>query len=224
MADELELAPTQARSSPQGPDKLKKRESKWKQMLSNQRSDTAVIEFRDLTYSVSVPKPPPPGEKPKARKPWQKAEMVDKAILKHITGFARPGQLLAIMGPSGAGKTTLMNLLAGRLQLSGKLEGELLFNGEKLDRRALKGISGYVLQDDLLHPHLTVRESLEYATLSTVAPLTAGPQIRRAFETSCEHVEEGQARARGAGHLRAESQRVRRHQDWQRAGARHIGW
>lgn len=122
-----------------------------------------MITWENLTYSVSVPKPPPPGQKPKRQIPipCRKQEKVDKVLLKNLTGYARPGHLLAIMGPSGAGKTTLMNLLAGRSQVNGKLEGSLLFNGEKLDRHALKGISGYVLQDDLLHPHLTVRESLE---------------------------------------------------------------
>jgi ABC-type multidrug transport system ATPase subunit len=62
------------------------------------------------------------------------------------------------MGPSGAGKTTLLNILAGRLS-GGELSSDIRINKHK--RGAFwKNIVGYVEQDDLLHPRLTVRETI----------------------------------------------------------------
>lgn len=51
-----------------------------------------------------------------------------KHILKGVSGCVKPGQLLAILGPSGAGKTSLLNLLAGRIQ--GKTGGTVRINGQ----------------------------------------------------------------------------------------------
>ena len=140
--------------------RLQKRASKWVDgRNSGGRKDTVSLTWHDLSYSITIDKKPEPGAK--RRMPWQKAEKVQKMLLKNVSGFAKAGNFVAIMGPSGAGKTTLMNLLAGRSALKGHLEGKLLMNGQPLDRKALKGISGYVLQDDLLLPHLTVREALQ---------------------------------------------------------------
>lgn len=50
-------------------------------------------------------------------------------LLQGITGYAAPGVLTALMGGTGAGKTTLMDVLAGRKN-TGVIEGELLVNGE----------------------------------------------------------------------------------------------
>uniref|UniRef100_A0A2C9V597 ABC transporter domain-containing protein n=1 Tax=Manihot esculenta TaxID=3983 RepID=A0A2C9V597_MANES len=54
-----------------------------------------------------------------------------KWILQGFTGYAQPGELLAIMGPSGCGKTTLLDALAGRLDSSTKQTGQVLINGRK---------------------------------------------------------------------------------------------
>ena len=52
-----------------------------------------------------------------------------KYLVQDLSGIVRPGETLAIMGPSGAGKTSLMNLLANRIK-SGVTEGEILVNGK----------------------------------------------------------------------------------------------
>lgn len=60
-------------------------------------------------------------------------------LIKNIEGYAQPGMLVALMGPSGAGKTTLMDVLARR-KTSGKTTGAMHLNGQpptKLYHRAL---------------------------------------------------------------------------------------
>lgn len=87
----------------------------------------------------------------------------ERTILNGITGMVSPGEILAILGPSGSGKSTLLNALAGRLHGHG-LTGTILANGSKLSRPVLKR-TGFVTQDDVLYPHLTVRETLIFCSL-----------------------------------------------------------
>jgi len=73
------------------------------------------------------------------------------------------GRLIGIMGGSGVGKSTLLNVLNGNLEPK---HGEILINGYNLydekERQQLKGIIGFIPQDDLLLEDLTVRENLYY--------------------------------------------------------------
>ncbi|XP_047075882.1 ABC transporter G family member 1-like [Lolium rigidum] len=69
---------------------------------------------------------------------------------------------MAVLGASGAGKSTLIDALAGRIQRD-SLRGAVTLNGDALDSRLLRVISAYVMQDDLLHPMLTVAETLMYS-------------------------------------------------------------
>ncbi|KAJ6302429.1 hypothetical protein OIU77_016504 [Salix suchowensis] len=84
-----------------------------------------------------------------------------KSILQGLTGYARPGELLAIMGPSGCGKSTLLDTLAGRLGSSTRQTGDILINGHK--QRLAFGTSAYVTQDDTLITTLTVKEAVYYS-------------------------------------------------------------
>ncbi|KAL0351374.1 UNVERIFIED_CONTAM: ABC transporter G family member 25 [Sesamum calycinum] len=88
----------------------------------------------------------------------------ERTILNGITGMAAPGQILAILGPSGSGKSTLLNALAGRLHHGHGLTGTVLFNNRKLTKHVLKR-TGFVAQDDVLYPHLTVQETLVFCSL-----------------------------------------------------------
>ncbi|RVW60267.1 ABC transporter G family member 11 [Vitis vinifera] len=54
-----------------------------------------------------------------------------RSILQGLTGYARPGEVLAIMGPSGCGKSTLLDALAGRLGSNTSQSGIILVNGHK---------------------------------------------------------------------------------------------
>ncbi|KAI9503814.1 hypothetical protein GGI25_005786 [Coemansia spiralis] len=86
-----------------------------------------------------------------------------RTILHGITGEARAGEAIAIIGSSGAGKTTLLNALSGRI-IGGKLSGEILYRGAPRHPGNFKRVTAYVQQDDLMHPLLTVQETLTYAS------------------------------------------------------------
>ncbi|XP_059646546.1 ABC transporter G family member 22 isoform X2 [Cornus florida] len=88
---------------------------------------------------------------------------VEKDILNGITGSVNPGEVLALMGPSGSGKTTLLSLLGGRIKES-TTGGSITYN-DKPYSKFLKSRIGFVTQDDVLFPHLTVKETLTYAAL-----------------------------------------------------------
>ncbi len=89
-----------------------------------------------------------------------KAEM--KVLLDHVSFKALPGDMIALMGPSGAGKTTLLLTLNGYLPPT---SGQVRINGDDLYAvyDALRGVIGYVPQDDIVHPELTVFEAVKYS-------------------------------------------------------------
>ncbi|KAL4743141.1 hypothetical protein BDV11DRAFT_179064 [Aspergillus similis] len=82
-----------------------------------------------------------------------------KEILSGIQGTAQPGQISAIMGASGAGKTTFLDLLA-RKNKRGIVQGDFYVNGEKLDDADFKSMIGFVDQEDTMLPTLTVHETI----------------------------------------------------------------
>ncbi|KDP40866.1 hypothetical protein JCGZ_24865 [Jatropha curcas] len=83
-------------------------------------------------------------------------------LLRQVTGAFRPGVLTALMGVSGAGKTTLMDVLAGR-KTGGYIEGDIRISGFPKDQETFARISGYCEQNDIHSPQVTVRESLIYS-------------------------------------------------------------
>lgn len=85
-----------------------------------------------------------------------------KVLLDHVSFKALPGDMIALMGPSGAGKTTLLMALNGYLPPT---SGQVRINGEDLYSiyDALRGVIGYVPQDDIVHPELTVFEAVKYS-------------------------------------------------------------
>ncbi|KAJ0245766.1 hypothetical protein HA466_0181820 [Hirschfeldia incana] len=85
-----------------------------------------------------------------------------KSLLSDVSGEVCDGDILAVLGASGAGKSTLIDALAGRVS---SLRGTVTLNGEKvLKSQLLRVISAYVMQDDLLFPMLTVKETLMFAS------------------------------------------------------------
>ncbi|CAD6336343.1 unnamed protein product [Miscanthus lutarioriparius] len=76
------------------------------------------------------------------------------------SGSVDPGEILALMGPSGSGKTTLLKILGGRL--GGGIKGQITYNNTPYSA-CLKRRIGFVTQDDVLFPQLTVEETLVFA-------------------------------------------------------------
>jgi ABC-type multidrug transport system ATPase subunit len=70
--------------------------------------------------------------------------MQTREILTDASGYVEPGSLLAIMGASGGGKSTLLDALAGRLAKNTRVEGSVLVNGTS--QRLSYGNSAYVTQ------------------------------------------------------------------------------
>ncbi|KAI9791544.1 MAG: ATP-binding cassette sub- G member 2 [Piccolia ochrophora] len=82
-----------------------------------------------------------------------------KHILSDIQGVAQPGHLMAIMGASGAGKTTFLDILA-RKNKRGSIQGNFYVNGEKVSDADFKSVVGFVDQEDTMLPTLTVHETI----------------------------------------------------------------
>jgi ABC-type multidrug transport system ATPase subunit len=106
-----------------------------------------------------------------------------KTLLDHISFKALPGDLIALMGPSGAGKTTLLLTLNGYLPPT---SGQVRINGENLYAiyDALRGSIGYVPQDDIVHPELTVWEAVRYSARFRLPPDYSNEEIDRRVQTT----------------------------------------
>ncbi|GLT60903.1 hypothetical protein SLA2020_336430 [Shorea laevis] len=90
-------------------------------------------------------------------------------LLKVVSGAFRPGVLTTLMGVSGAGKTTLMDVLAGR-KTGGYIEGSIMISGYPKKQEIFARISGYCEQTDIHSPHITVYESLLYSAWLRLPP------------------------------------------------------
>ncbi|KAI6669860.1 hypothetical protein NL676_004745 [Syzygium grande] len=94
-----------------------------------------------------------------------KTQGVDESrlqLLRDVSGAFRPGVLTALVGVSGAGKTTLMDVLAGR-KTGGYIEGSITVSGYPKNQATFARVSGYCEQNDIHSPYVTVYESLLYS-------------------------------------------------------------
>ena len=83
-------------------------------------------------------------------------------LLRDVSGAFRPGILTALVGVSGAGKTTLMDVLAGR-KTNGYIKGSISISGYPKNQATFARVSGYCEQNDIHSPNVTVYESLVYS-------------------------------------------------------------
>jgi ABC transport system ATP-binding/permease protein len=100
----------------------------------------------------------------------------EKTILDGVSLAIEPGQLVALVGGSGAGKSTLMKTLLG---IEPTTSGTVYLNGDDLRRHfdLYRSQLGYVPQDDIVHPQLTVAEVLSYACQLRLPPDTAVAEV-----------------------------------------------
>ncbi|XP_060943454.1 ATP-binding cassette sub-family G member 8 isoform X1 [Limanda limanda] len=93
--------------------------------------------------------------------PWEMKGNKQTAINK-LSLRVRSGQMLAIIGSSGCGKTSLLDIITCRDEGSTTTSGQILINGRPSTRQLVKKSIAHVRQDDRLLPHLTVRETLVF--------------------------------------------------------------
>mmetsp|Transcript_27255 Transcript_27255/g.51059 ORF Transcript_27255/g.51059 Transcript_27255/m.51059 type:complete len:619 (-) Transcript_27255:90-1946(-) len=94
-----------------------------------------------------------------------KGKKQEKQILSNVSGSLSGGQVCALMGPSGAGKTSLLNVLAARIRSRGTTEvaGNITLDGQAITGSSLRKRIAYVMQQDIMVPTQTVRESLWFS-------------------------------------------------------------
>ncbi|XP_077999180.1 broad substrate specificity ATP-binding cassette transporter ABCG2-like [Glandiceps talaboti] len=129
----------------------------------------STVSFHDIVYTVNT------------KIDGKKAK---KNILEDVSGIFAPG-INAILGPTGSGKTSLLDILAGRKDPKG-LNGQVLINGQRQPRN-FKCMSGYVVQDDVVMGTLTIRENLAFsAALRLPRTIKKGERDERVKEVISE--------------------------------------
>ncbi|ETM03484.1 hypothetical protein L917_00308 [Phytophthora nicotianae] len=106
-----------------------------------------TVAFQDLHYFV-----------PNPHNPKEQLE-----LLRGINGYAVPGSITALMGSTGAGKTTLMDVIAGR-KTGGKITGRIMLNGYEASDLAIRRATGYCEQMDVHSEAATIREALTFSS------------------------------------------------------------
>jgi ABC-type multidrug transport system ATPase subunit len=110
----------------------------------------------------------------------------DKVILDGINGRVEPGQLLGILGPSGAGKTTLIEILATKSK-TGFTSGSVRFPGDP-SRESRTPRIGFVPQQDVLPAMLTVSEALLFAARLRLPEYVTDAEKRQRVEDVLEQL------------------------------------
>ncbi|KAH7845456.1 hypothetical protein Vadar_002249 [Vaccinium darrowii] len=111
------------------------------------------MSFSNLSYYVDVPV--------EMKKQGVVADRL--RLLVNVSGAFQPGVLTALVGISGAGKTTLMDVLAGR-KTGGTIEGSIYISGYPKRQQTFARVSGYCEQNDIHSPCLTIHESLMFSS------------------------------------------------------------
>ena len=116
-----------------------------------------------------------------------------RVLLRGLSAHVAAGEVLAVMGPSGSGKSSLLAWIAGTLEPPLEASGGLRLNGRSLDGVPIQQRRiGLLFQDDLLFPHMSVRDNLLFAlpaaartarpstaAARTASRSTAGPRAER---------------------------------------------
>ncbi|XP_023771181.1 ABC transporter G family member 29 [Lactuca sativa] len=128
-----------------------------------------IMSFSNINYYVDMP--------PEMEVQGIKDDKLQ--LLQEITGAFRPGVLTALMGVSGAGKTTLMDVLAGR-KTGGLIQGDIRISGFPKKQETFARVSGYCEQTDIHSPQVTVYESLIFSAFQRL-PKEASKEVKLHF-------------------------------------------
>ncbi|EGZ06370.1 pleiotropic drug resistance protein ABC superfamily [Phytophthora sojae] len=138
----------------------------------NLQLPTPEVRFENLSFSVQVPAEVGAygtvgSHLSSIFTPWQKVPMTTKHALHPMSGIIKPGSMTLILANPGAGKSTFLKALAGKLQdnKQTKLGGEILYSGLRGDEIDLIKLVGLVDQTDNHIPTLTVRETFKFADM-----------------------------------------------------------
>jgi ABC-type multidrug transport system ATPase subunit len=120
-----------------------------------------AISFTDLSLTLKPPLP-------------------RKCVLTGVTGELKNGRLTAIMGPSGAGKTSFLNVVSGKASAYGRINGDLKINGihEKEGISAFRRAVGFVPQEDTMMREMTPKEILKFSARLRLPPNTTNSEIQ----------------------------------------------
>ncbi|CAM9583250.1 unnamed protein product, partial [Ectocarpus sp. 13 AM-2016] len=148
--------------------------------------------FRDVRFSVEVSK---------MKASLMGGEAGVKHILRGVSGAVESGQILAIIGSSGAGKTSLLDVLVGKISAGTKgldVTGDVTVNGKVMSKSFFLENAAYVPQEDRLWSALTVRENLTFACKMYSPMLSRGECNKRVDEVlvslgleGCQHTKVG---------------------------------
>ncbi|KAF2266390.1 ABC drug exporter AtrF [Lojkania enalia] len=119
-------------------------EQEEQETLKQISSSDSILTWKDIEYTV----------------PYQDGE---RKLLNRVSGYAKPGVMVALVGASGAGKTTLLNTLSQRQKI-GVVSGEMLVDGKALGQDFQRG-TGYCEQMDVHDGTATIREALEFSAI-----------------------------------------------------------
>lgn len=126
-------------------------EAERKALLAAQIEQDLVAKMEEVPFKVDI----------SFEELGLKIKGTEKKVLDGVTGTIRSGRVTAVMGPSGAGKTTFMSTLANKAHY-GERTGTVRLNGQKGDLTAIPGLVGFVPQEDVMLRELSVTEILNF--------------------------------------------------------------
>ncbi|XP_040207471.1 ATP-binding cassette sub-family G member 8 [Rana temporaria] len=165
-----------------------------------------VLEVKDLSYQVNLSAQIPWYEKlAEFKMPWDWNKGSETAAMTNLNVRVSSGQMLAVIGNSGCGRTTLLDIITCKDE-GGKIKsGEILINGKLTTRNLVKKCVAHVRQDDQLLPHLTVRETLSFVAKLRLPKSYSNEQRQKRVEDviaelrlrQCANTKVGNAYTRG---------------------------
>jgi ABC-type glutathione transport system ATPase component len=156
------------------PSMLHKRSSHPSRLNMLRAGDRAYFGWSDVSFNLSA-------------KAAGKAKK-DPRILRNQRGVAVPGEVMAIMGASGCGKTSLLNVLSGRIvSMNGhEVKGNFSINGVSVKPENLGPKVAFVTQEDTLCPTATPREALDFSARLRLPPSVSHEERKRMVDEAIQ--------------------------------------